>query len=188
MRKAFGLLVAVLVLAAVLFLPLIGTYNHLVSLREEVREKWAQVETQLQRRLDLIPNLVNTVKGYASHEQEIFDKITQARAKLAGARTPAEAAQANQELSNALSRLLVLVEDNPELKANETFNRLMDELAGTENRIAVARRRYNQAVRRYNTLIQRFPTRFIAQAFGFQPAEYFEAAQEAEQAPKVQFP
>lgn len=188
MRKALGLLVAVLILTALLFLPLIGAYNQLVSLREEVREKWAQVETQLQRRLDLIPNLVNTVKGYASHEQEIFDKITQARAKLAGARTPAEAAQANQELSNALSRLLVLVEDNPELKANETFNRLMDELAGTENRIAVARKRYNEAVRRYNTLIQRFPMRFIAQAFGFHPVEYFEAAGGAEQAPKVEFP
>ena len=178
---------AIVLVVLILFLPFISLYNRLVSLREGVDEKWAQVETQLQRRLDLIPNLVETVKGYAAHEKEVFENIAAARAKLSGAKTREEIIEGNRELEGALARLLAIVENYPQLKANETFNRLMDELAGTENRIAVARMRYNETVRDYNMTIKKFPTNIIANMFGFREQPYFEAQKGAEEAPKVKF-
>ncbi len=178
---------AIILVVLILFLPFISLYNRLVSLREGVDEKWAQVETQLQRRLDLIPNLVETVKGYAAHEKEVFENIAAARAKLSGAKTREEIIEGNRELEGALARLLAIVENYPQLKANETFNRLMDELAGTENRIAVARMRYNETVRDYNMTIKKFPTNIIANMFGFREQPYFEAQKGAEEAPKVKF-
>jgi len=164
-----------------------STYNNLVTRDEEVKEAWAQVETQLQRRLDLIPNLVETVKGYASQEKEVFIKVTEARSKVAGAGTIPEKIDANNELTSALSRLLVVVEQYPELKSNQNFIRLQDELAGTENRIAVARRRYNEAVKTYNVAIRKFPSNLIAKAFNFEKASFFEAPKEAAEPPKVKF-
>jgi LemA protein len=165
----------------------VSRYNSLVSQREEVDGSWAQVENVLQRRADLIPNLVETVKGYAAHEKEVFTNIANARAKLAGARGPEEASKANEELSSALSRLLVVVENYPQLKANENFTRLQDELAGTENRIAVERKRYNDVVRDYNATTKRFPSNLFAGMFGFDTREYFEAEEGSKKAPEVKF-
>ncbi len=162
-------------------------YNTLVQMEEQVRAAWAQVENQLQRRYDLIPNYVETVRGYATHEREVFLKVTEARSKVAQAKTIEEKIQSNQELSSALARLLVVVERYPDLKANENFIRLQDELAGTENRIAVERRRYNEAVRAYNTKMRSFPTNLFASFFGFQRAQFFEIGPEAREAPKVKF-
>jgi LemA protein len=180
--------VAVIVGALVLIAIFFGTkYNSLVSEREQVNGSWAQVQNVLQRRNDLIPNLVATVKGYAAHEKEVFTQIAEARAKLAGARTPAEAANANAQLDSALSRLLVIAEAYPQLKANENFIRLQDELAGTENRIAVERQRYNNEVRDYNQTIRRFPTNLVASAFRFESRDYFQAEAGAQKAPSVQF-
>jgi len=164
-----------------------GTYNKLVTLDEEVQAAWAQIETQLQRRYDLIPNYVETVKGYAAHEKEVFVKVTEARSKIAGAQTIPEKIEANNNLSSALSRLMVVVERYPQLKANQNFIRLQDELAGTENRIAVARRRYNEAVKLYNVSIRKFPSNMMAKAFDFEKASFFEAPKEAAAPPKVQF-
>ena len=169
------------------FLYLKGTYNSLVTLDEGVKAAWAQVENQLQRRYDLIPNYVETVKGYAAHEKEVFVKVTEARSRVAGANTIDNKIQANNELSSALSRLLVVVERYPELKANTNFIRLQDELAGTENRIAVERRRYNETVKVYNIKIRRFPTNMIAGMFGFEKATFFEVPKERQEAPKVKF-
>ncbi|MGQ9856643.1 MAG: LemA family protein [Fervidobacterium sp.] len=166
---------------------LIGAYNKMVALDQNVKETYSQIQNQLQRRLDLIPNLVETVKGYAAHEKEIFEALANARAKLAGARTPDEQATADAELSSVLSRLLVIVENYPNLKADANFRQLMDELAGTENRIAVARKDYNEAVKEYNTLIKRFPYVLIASRFGFTEKQFFEAKPEAQEAPKVNF-
>lgn len=167
--------------------PGCGTYNRLVTLDEEVDAAWAQVETQLQRRYDLIPNLVETVKGFAAQEKEVFIKVTEARSRVAGAGTVPDKIEANNELSSALSRLLVVVERYPELKSNQNFIRLQDELAGTENRIAVARRRYNEAVKAYNVAIRRFPSNMIAGFFDFEKAAFFEAPKEAAEPPKVSF-
>ncbi len=164
-----------------------GTYNKLVDLDEGVKEAWAQVETQLQRRYDLVPNLVETVKGYAAQEKEVFIQVTEARSKVGRADTIPEKIEANNQLTSALGRLLVVVEQYPELKSNQNFIRLQDELAGTENRIAVARRRYNEAVRQYNVATRRFPSNLIANAFGFEKAAFYEAQDTAEQAPKVEF-
>jgi LemA protein len=164
-----------------------GTYNSLVTMDENVKAAWAQVENQLQRRYDLIPNYVETVKGYATHEKEVFIKVTEARAKIAGASGISDKIMANNALSSALSRLLVVVERYPDLKANANFIRLQDELAGTENRIAVERRRYNEAVKVYNTRIRRFPTNLIAGMFGFDRASFFEVPKELQQVPKVTF-
>ncbi len=162
-------------------------YNTLVQQREHIDAAWAQVENQLQRRNDLIPNLVEVTKGYAKHEQEIFTAVADARARLIGAKTREEQIEASNELSGALSRLLALAEAYPDLKANTQFARLSDELAGTENRIATERRRYNEAVREYNTTIKQIPTMFFAGCLGFQPATYFEAPESAQAVPKVQF-
>ena len=188
MKKVWIVLgVAVL---ALLFIggTVVGIYNRLVTLNESVTTEWSQIDNQLQRRNDLIPNLVNTVKGYAKHEKEIFEDVANARAKLAGAGSVNEKLQANQQLEGALSRLLAIAEQYPNLKANENFIRLQDELAGTENRIAVARYRYNEVVRSYNIQIQRFPSNFIARMTGFGKKDvYFKAEDKAREVPNVQF-
>ena len=186
--KGFGIALAVI---AVLVLVVGGffftTYNSLVSQDEAIKQAWKEVENQMQRRYDLIPNLVNTVKGYASHEKEIFENIAAARAKMAGAQTVQDKMSASNDLGTALGRLLVVVENYPNLKANETFIQLMDELAGTENRMAVARGRYNQLVQAYNAKIRRVPTNMVAGMFGFQAQPYFEVQEAAKEAPKVNF-
>lgn len=183
-------LIVVVVLVVVFLVPfsyLKGTYNSLVSMDEGVKGAWAQVENQLQRRYDLIPNYVETVKGYARHEKEVFIKVTEARSRVAGAGNIGEKIKANNQLSSALARLLVVVERYPELKANTNFIRLQDELAGTENRIAVERRRFNETVKVYNIKIRSFPTNLIAGMFGFEKAAFFEVPKERQEAPKVKF-
>ncbi len=162
-------------------------YNTMVDLSERVNEAWSQVENQLQRRNDLIPNLVETTKGYAKHEQQVFANIAEARSRLMGAGSRDAKIDAANDLSSALSRLLMIAEQYPDLKANEQFNRLSDELAGTENRIATERRRFNEVVREYNVYIKRIPQRFIASMVGFTEQKYFEAPKEAQQVPKVNF-
>ena len=163
------------------------SYNRFTSQEETVKQQWSEIQNQLQRRNDLIGNLVETVKGYAAQERDIYTQIAESRAKLSGATTPAEQIEAANEQSAALSRLLVIVENYPQLKSNETFQRLMDEIAGTENRIAVARNRYNEAARNYNTLRRQFPSNITANVFGFEEYPYFEAPKDAQQAPKVDF-
>jgi LemA protein len=163
------------------------SYNKFVSQEETVKAQWAQVQNQLQRRNDLIPNLVETVKGYASHESQVFEDIAASRAKLAGATTPADQIAAANQQTAALGRLLVIAENYPQLKANEQFNRLMDELSGTENRIAVERMRYNQAVQDYNTSRRQFPGVITARMFKFKDYPLFEAPPAAQQVPKVTF-
>lgn len=184
------ILIVVAILVILFFISysyLKGTYNRLVTMDESVKASWAQVENQLQRRYDLIPNLVETVKGYAAHEKEVFVTVTEARSKVGGAGSIPDKIQANNALTSALSRLLVVVERYPELKANVNFIRLQDELAGTENRIAVERRRYNETVKDYNIHIRRFPTNIVAGMFGFEKAAFFEVPKEMQEAPKVKF-
>jgi LemA protein len=167
---------------------LLGTRNELVTEREAVNGAWSQVDVALERRADLIPNLVEAVKGFAKHEQGVIDSVTSARAALGGARTPSEKIAANTQLDSALSRLLVVVENYPNIKADENFLRLQDELAGTENRIAVERRKYNETVQRYNTDIELFPKNIAASMFGFQRNDaYFKAEGAAREVPKVKF-
>jgi LemA protein len=163
------------------------SYNRFVGQEEAIKAQWAQVENQLQRRNDLIPNLVETVKGYAQQERDVFGQIADARAKLAGAKTPEETIQAANQQSAALARLLVVVENYPQLRSNESFNRLMDELSGTENRIAVERMRYNERVQEYNTSRRRFPANITASLFSFKEYPLFNAPPEAERVPKVNF-
>ena len=182
-----GVLVALLLLAVSLYGFVKGNYNRFVSLDEGVKSAWAQVENQLQRRFDLIPNLVETVKGYAKQEKDVLVEVTNARAKVGGASTVPEKINANNELSGALSRLLVVVERYPELKSNANFLRLQDELAGTENRIAVERKRYNEAVKNYNVAIRSFPANILAGMFGFGSAAFFEAPAAAKAPPQVKF-
>lgn len=173
---------------AALALPLSGcSYNQFVAQEEGIKAQWAQVENQLQRRNDLIPNLVSTVKGYAAHEQGVFEAVAESRAKLAGAKSPEETIKAANEQTSALSRLLLVVENYPQLKANEQFNRLSDELSGTENRIAVERMRYNERVQAYNTLRRRFPSNITATLFSFKEYPFFQAPAAAQQVPKVEF-
>lgn len=162
-------------------------YNTLVSQKEAIDSQWAQVENQLQRRNDLIPNLVEVTKGYASHEKEIFENIAAARSKLIGAQTREQEINAANEVSGALARLLALSEAYPNLKADTQFTRLSDELAGTENRIATERRRYNETVQAYNTEVRSLPTSIYAGWLGFKPETYFEVPKEAQAVPKVQF-
>src|SRR5712691_6407009 len=163
------------------------SYNKFVAQEEAVKAQWAQVQSQLQRRSDLIPNLVETVRGYASHESKVFEDVGASRAKLAGATTPADQIAAANQQSAALGRLLVIVENYPQLKANEQFNRLMDELSGTENRLAVERMRYNERVQEYNTSRRQFPGVLTARLFGFKEYPFFQAPAEAKQVPKVNF-
>jgi LemA protein len=175
-----------LVMAVALTLP--GcSYNKFTTQDEAIKGAWGEVQNQLQRRNDLIPNLVETVKGYAQHEEGVFKDIADARAKLGGAKTPEETIQAANQQSAALARLLVVVENYPNLKANEQFNRLMDELAGTENRLAVARMRYNEKIQDYNAATRRFPGNLTAKMFGFKQYPYFEAPPSATAVPKVDF-
>ena len=176
-----------LVIAIGMYSYLKGTYNSLVSQDEGVKAAWAQVENQLQRRYDLIPNYVETVKGYAAHEKDVLVQVTEARAKVGGAATVDEKIDANNQLSSALSRLLLVVEQYPDLKANTNFIRLQDELSGTENRIAVERMRFNEAVKTYNITIRHFPTNIIAGMFGFEKATFFEVPKERQEAPRVKF-
>ncbi len=189
-RSQKTLLIIVVVLVLIILIPyfyLKGTYNNLVTLDESVKGAWAQVENQLQRRYDLIPNLVETVKGYAAHEKDVFVQVTEARSRVGGAGSISDKIGANNQLSSALSRLLLVVERYPELKANTNFIRLQDELAGTENRIAVERRRYNEMVKTFNIMVRRFPTNLIAGMFGFEKATFFEVPKERQEAPKVKF-
>ena len=163
------------------------SYNRFVTEEEAVKAQWAQVDNQLQRRNDLIPNLVETTKGFAQQERDVFQAIADSRAKLAGAQTPEQRIQAANEQSSALARLLVVVENYPQLKSSETFARLMDELAGTENRIAVERMRYNERVQQYNTSRRQFPSNITASVFGFEEYPLYEVPESARVAPKVDF-
>lgn len=186
------ILLIVIVVLLVAALAAGGQYvsvrNDLVAQRESVNAAWSQVDVVLQRRADLVPNLVETVKGFASHETEVFKNIADARAALISGRTPQEKIQANDQLSGALARLLVVSENYPQLRSNENFLRLQDELAGTENRIAVERRKYNETLQRYNTSIQIFPNNIVASLSGFQPNNaYFTTEPGARTAPKVKF-
>jgi LemA protein len=182
-----AVIITVVVVAIILVSTLIGTYNSLVTMNEEVQTALSQIDNQLQRRNDLIPNLVETVKGYAAHENEIFQSIAEARSKLMGAGTMQERADADAEVRSALNRLMVIVENYPNLKADASFRQLSDELAGTENRIAAARRDYNNIARDYNTRIRRFPSSIIAGIFNFERFEYFEAQEGAREVPNVDF-
>lgn len=165
----------------------IMSYNSLVSREAEVDSQWANVESKLQRRYDLVPNLVNSVKGSMKQEQEVFGNIADARAKMSGAKSVKEVSEASGEMESALSRLLVVMENYPELKSNENVNTLMTQLEGTENRISVERDRYNKSVKSYNVSIKRFPKSIIANMSGFDQKEYFEAEKGAEKAPTVDF-
>jgi LemA protein len=188
MKVAIVIAVVVLILAFVLGSAYVGRRNQMAIKREAVNGQWAQVDVVLQRRADLIPNLVQTVKGYAVQEQTVFGDIAAARAALVGAKTPSDKIAANGQLDSALSRLLVIVENYPQLKSNENFQRLQDELAGTENRIAVERKRYNDAVQDYNTYISLFPNSLVASFGGFTRNDaYFKTEEGARQAPKVNF-
>ena len=185
MRKAIFAAVAVAILLAI---ALPGcSYNKFTTQEEAIKAGWAEVQNQLQRRNDLIPNLVETVKGYAQHEEGVFKDIADARAKLGGAKTPEETIQAANQQSAALGRLLVVVENYPNLKANEQFNNLMLDIAGTENRLAVARKRYNDAIQDYNAATRRFPGNVTAKMFGFKQYPYFEVPPSAQAVPKVDF-
>jgi LemA protein len=181
-------LAAQMVLLGLIALPLSGcSYNKFVGQEEAVKAQWAQVQNQLQRRNDLIPNLVETVKGYATHEESVFKDIAESRSRLLNAKSPDETIAAANAQTNALGRLLVVVENYPNLKANEQFNGLMDELSGTENRIATERMRYNEKVQEYNTSRRQFPGNVTAKLFSFKDYPFFEAPPAATQAPKVNF-
>lgn len=175
---------------AVVVAWLIATYNGLVKMRNRVKEAWSDIDVQLKRRYDLIPNLVNTVKGYAAHEKEVFQKVTEARSKAMQAESKgnaAESAQAENMLSGALKSLFAVAENYPELKANENFLELQRELSDTENKIQASRRFYNGNVRDFNTKQEQFPTNLIASMFGFKPAEFFEIEEGEKENPKVDF-
>ena len=185
-----GGLIGIAVVAALLLVVggcLVGNYNTLVTMHEGVSQQWAQVDNQLKRRNDLIGNLVETVKGTATQEQTVFGQIADARAKMAGARTPEQGIAAGQAMDGAIGRLLVVVENYPQLKSNEAFMGLMDELAGTENRLSTERKRYNDVVRDYNVLVKRFPTNLYAAAFHFSDATYYQVQESDKAIPKVDF-
>jgi LemA protein len=188
MKVLLGVVAVIVLLVLIVGGSLIGSRNEIVTEKNAVDAAWAQVDVVLQRRADLIPNLVETVKGFATQEQTVIKSVTDARAALGGARTPSEKIAANNQLDGALSRLLVVVENYPNLKSNENFLRLQDELAGTENRIAVERRKYNESVQRYNTDIELFPKNIAASMFGYQRNDaYFKAESAAKEPPKVKF-
>jgi LemA protein len=190
--KSLLLVLGVLVVGALLIgMPLISSRNELVTEREDINGKWAQVDNDMKRRADLIPNLVETVKGYAKQEQTVISEIANARAALMGARANnnrVDEIAANDKLGGALSRLLVITENYPQLKSNENFLRLQDELTGTENRIAVSRRDYNMSIQKYNTDVELFPKNFAAMVFGFKRDDaYFKTTEEEKAVPKVKF-
>lgn len=186
-KKVIIVLAVIAFLAISLYSLVAGNYNKFVKMDVAIKAAWSQVENQLQRRYDLIPNLVETVKGYAKQEKDVLVEVTNARSKVGGAGTVPDKIAANNELSSALSRLMVVVERYPDLKSNQNFMKLQDELAGTENRIAVERMRYNDAVKIYNQEIRTFPANIIAGIFGFKEAAFFEAPKEAKAAPQVKF-
>ncbi len=187
MKKALIFLGVLVVLAVFVAISLAGTYNRMVGYQEEVNTAYAQVQTVLQRRYDLIPNLVETVRGFASQEERVLTAVTEARARVGGAQTPEQRLDAETQLSGALSRLLVVVENYPELRSNQNFIMLQDQLEGTENRIAVERRRYNETVQQYNRYIRQFPQNLAAGMLGFDRREPFEAPEAAQEAPRVDF-
>ena len=188
MGKGLIAVIIVVLIALLAFGQYVGVRNTLVTKNEAVKAAWSQVDIVLQRRADLIPNLVETVKGYAQQEQKVFGDIAKARSALLGAGSPSEKIAANQQLDGALGRLLLIVENYPQLKSNENFLRLQDELAGTENRIAVERKRYNDTLQDYNTYVQKFPNNVYAGWGGFKPNEaYFTAEAGSREAPKVNF-
>jgi LemA protein len=189
MKTGVIVLVVLVVIGVLVGGAYVGSRNQMVTKNEAVKSAWAQVDVVLQRRADLIPNLVETVKGFAAQEQTVFHDIAAARSALLGAQTPADKIAANGQLDGAIGRLLVIVENYPQLKSNENFLRLQDELAGTENRIAVERKRYNDAIQDYNTFIGLFPNSLFAGWAGFQRNNaYFTASEASREAPKVQFP
>jgi LemA protein len=188
MNKGLIVIIVFVLIALLGFGQYVGVRNTLVTKNEAVKATWSQVDIVLQRRADLIPNLVETVKGYAQQEQTVFGDIAKARSALLSAGNPQDKIAANQQLDGALGRLLLIVENYPQLKSNENFLRLQDELAGTENRIAVERKRYNDTLQDYNTYIQKFPDNIYAGWAGFKPNEaYFAATEESRQVPKVNF-
>ena len=187
MNKSSVILIGFIAIVILIVIAMVGTYNKLVSLQENVESKYADLDVMLQRRADLIPNLVNTVKGFTNHEDEIIQKVTDARAKLVGANGVEETAKANSDLSKSLNALMVVVENYPDLKSSANFTQLSDELAGTENRIAVARKDYNDAVKSLNTAIKRFPNNILAGMFGIEKAKYFEAEEGSTEVPNVSF-
>ena len=198
MKIFLGIVAVLLIMGIWAYSSITGTYNSLVALDEGANGSWSQVQNVYQRRADLIPNLVETVKGYAAHERETLEAVTQARASATRPEFNVNAAglnpqllqqfsQAQGQLSSALSRLLVTIEKYPDLKANQNFIRLQDELAGTENRIAVERKRFNETVQGYNREVRTFPTNVLAGMFGFQQRPYFEASPEAQEVPKIDF-
>lgn len=196
MKKGYIVLIVIGVVILAIFLWFRGSYNGMVKMNEQVSAQWSNVENQYQRRLDLIPNLVNTVKGYATHEQQTLTDVVNARAKATQTQinfeqldeaTMQKLNRTQGELSSALSRLMAISESYPDLKANQNFLELQAQLEGTENRIAVERRKFNESVRNYNAYIRQFPKNIIAGMFGFSPKPYFEATTGAEQAPKVEF-
>src|SRR5947199_5401211 len=188
MSKGLIAVIVIVLIALVVGGQYVGVRNTLVTKNESVRSAWSQVDVVLQRRADLIPNLVETVKGYAQQEQTVFGEIARARSALLGAQTPAQKIAANGQLDGALGRLLALSENYPQLKSNENFQRLQDELAGTENRIAVERKRYNDTLQDYNTYVQQFPNNIFARWAGFKPnSAYFAAAEGSREVPKVNF-
>ena len=188
MSKGLIVIIVLILIALAIFGQYVSVRNTLVTKNEAVKAAWSQVDIVLQRRADLIPNLVETVKGIAKQEQTVFGDIAKARSQLLSAGTPSEKIAANQQLDGALGRLLAIVENYPQLKSNENFLRLQDELAGTENRIAVERKRYNDALQDYNTYVQKFPANIFARWAGFKPNQaYFTAAEGSRQVPKVDF-
>jgi len=188
MSKGIIVLIVLALVVGFVFMQYVGVRNTLVTKDQAVKAAWSQVDIVLQRRADLIPNLVETVKGFAKQEQTVFGDIARARSALLSAGTPSEKIAANQQLDGAIGRLLVIVENYPQLKSNENFLRLQDELAGTENRIAVERKRYNDALQDYNTYLLKFPNNLIAGFAGFKPNEaYFQASEASRQVPKVDF-
>lgn len=176
-----------LALVALILLIIIGVYNNIVALRNRIDNAWHQIDVQIKRRADLIPNLIETVKGYAAHERETFARVTEARTRMLQAGTVGEQAQAQNQLAGALKTLFAVAESYPELKANQNFLMLQEELAGTENKIGYARQFYNDTVMRYNQAIQQFPGNIFAGIFAFTPKEYFEADEADREAPKVKF-
>src|ERR1700752_1669058 len=189
MKALLGVVAVLVIFALIAGGMYVSTKNKIVTMDEQVKSNWAQVDVVLQRRADLIPNLVETVKGFAAHEEIVYGDIAKARSALLNAKSPEEKIAANGQLDGALGRLLAVVENYPQLKSNENFLRLQDELAGTENRIAVERRRYNEALQDYNTYIGLFPNNIFASWAGFHRNDhYFQASEPAREAPKVQFP
>lgn len=189
MKALIALIAIIVLIVAVAGGAYVSTKNQMVTLDEQVKSNWAQVDVVLQRRADLIPNLVNTVKGFAAHEETVYADIANARAALLSAKTPSDKIAANGQLDGALGRLLAISENYPQLKSNENFLRLQDELAGTENRIAVERKRYNDSIQAYNTYIRQFPNSIFAGWAGFQPNNaYFQASETSRAVPKVEFP